>query len=269
MNYYYSTDGNNVLGPHSLDDLLAHYRSGAIPESTHVCAEGQQEWQSIASLAPQQQLQPPPQQTIQARVDKTVTAATDRLQKFLGDEQDATVVQKVHARALELCTQGEDIKYIAVQKKPIVTIAPDAVLLTNKRVIIFRPKLIGMSFEDFPWRDVHDVHVKEGLLGATFSVQPIGGKLVEVNSLPKAQARKLYQFGQEMEEQVHHQRRQRDLEDKRAAAGGIVLGTHGIPGASHAEDPMQKLHQLKGLLDQGLITQQEYDTKKADILSRF
>ena len=224
-------------------------------------------------IVPEPPRQPPPEAptppTIQTRVDQTVTAATDRLQKFLGDEQDATVVKKVHARALELCTQGEDIKYIAVQKKPIVTISPDAVLLTNKRVIIFRPKLIGMSFEDFPWRDVHDIHVKEGLFGATFSVQPIGGKRVEVDCLPKAQARKLYQFGQEMEEQVHHQRRQRDLEDKRAAAGGIVLGGGGFPGAAPTEDPMQKLQQLKSLHEQGLISAQEYETKKADILSRF
>lgn len=270
MNYYYSTDGTEVLGPHSLDDLLAHYRSGALPATTNICAEGQEEWQRIDSLAqPPPQPKAQPQPTIQARVDKTVTAATDRLQKFLGDEQDAAVVQKVHARALELCTQGEDIKYIAVQKKPIITISPDAVLLTNKRVIIFRPKLIGMSFEDCPWRDVHDIHVKEGLLGATFSVQRIGGKRVEVDSLPKAQARKLYQFGQEMEEQVHHQRRQLDLEDKRAAAGGIHLGGAGFPGAAPAEDPMQKLQQLKNLHAQGLISEQEYETKKADILSRF
>lgn len=268
MNYYYSPDGNQVLGPHTLDELLAHHRSGALPGTTQVCAEGQKEWQRIDSFGP-----PPPllksQPTIQERVDKTVTAATNHLQKFLGEEQDAAVVQRVHARALELCTQGENIKYIAVQKKPIVTIAPDAVLLTNKRVIIFRPKLFGMSFEDFPWRDVEDIHVKEGLLGATFSVQPVSGERVEIDSLPKAQARKLYQFGQEMEEQVHHQRRQHDLEDKRAAAGGIVLGAGGFRGEAPAEGPMQKLQQLKGLLDQGLISQQEYDTKKADILSRF
>jgi hypothetical protein len=270
MNYYYSTDGNEVLGPHSLDELLAHYCSGALPATTNICAEGQEEWQRIDSFAqPPPQPEPQPQPTVQERVDKTVTAAADRLQKFLGDEQDAAVVEKVHARARELCTQGEDIKYIAVQKKPIVTISPDAVLLTNKRVIIFRPKLIGMSFEDCPWRDVHDIHIKEGLLGATFSVQRIGGKRVEVDSLPKAQARKLYQFGQEMEEQVHHQRRQRELEDKRAAAGGIHLGGAGILGAAPAEDPMQKLQQLKSLHEQGLISEQEYQTKKEDILSRF
>jgi membrane protease subunit (stomatin/prohibitin family) len=35
------------------------------------------------------------------------------------------------------------------------------------------------------------------------------------------------------------------------------------------EDPMQKLQQLKGMFEAGLITQEEYDEKKADILSRF
>jgi hypothetical protein len=97
----------------------------------------------------------------------------------------------------------------------------------------------------------------------------MSGRCVEVDSLPKAQARKLYQFGQEMEEQVHHQRRQRELEDKRAAAGGIHLGAGGFPGAVPNDDPMQKLQQLKALHEQGLISATEYEAKRADILSRF
>jgi len=213
---------------------------------------------------------PPPLPTVRSRVDQKIAETADRFQRFLNEEQDPAVVQKVHSRASELCTQGEDIKYIAVQKKPIVTIAPDAVLLTNRRVIVFRPKLLGMTFEDVPWRDVHDIHVKEGLLGATFTVKRIGGQVIAVDSLPKAQARKLYQFGQEMEEQVHHQRRQRDLEDKRAAAGGIMIAGAGFPAApSTAEDPMQKLQQLKAFHEQGLISAQEYDSKKAEILSKM
>jgi hypothetical protein len=52
MNYYYSTDGNKVLGPHSLDELLARHRSGALPGTTQVCAEGQKTWQRIDSFDP-------------------------------------------------------------------------------------------------------------------------------------------------------------------------------------------------------------------------
>jgi membrane protease subunit (stomatin/prohibitin family) len=36
-----------------------------------------------------------------------------------------------------------------------------------------------------------------------------------------------------------------------------------------AEDPMAKLQQLKKMLDAGLITQDEYDQKKADILAQM
>ncbi len=43
-----------------------------------------------------------------------------------------------------------------------MTIAPDSVLLTNKRVIIFRPTLLGMSFEDYLWIQVIDIHMHEG-----------------------------------------------------------------------------------------------------------
>lgn len=35
------------------------------------------------------------------------------------------------------------------------------------------------------------------------------------------------------------------------------------------EDPLQKMMQLKGMLDAGLITESEYNTKKADLLSKM
>ncbi|HUV95700.1 MAG TPA: SPFH domain-containing protein [Anaerolineae bacterium] len=41
------------------------------------------------------------------------------------------------------------------------------------------------------------------------------------------------------------------------------------PQAPAAEDPLATLKKLKGMLDAGLITQSEYDAKKADILSRM
>lgn len=50
MNYYYSTDGTEVLGPCSLDELLADVQSGALPLTATICAEGQQDWKSIRTL---------------------------------------------------------------------------------------------------------------------------------------------------------------------------------------------------------------------------
>lgn len=43
----------------------------------------------------------------------------------------------------------------------------------------------------------------------------------------------------------------------------------GVATQSQTDDPTVKLKKLKGLLDQGLITQEEYDAKKKDILSQI
>jgi len=39
--------------------------------------------------------------------------------------------------------------------------------------------------------------------------------------------------------------------------------------SSSSESPMRTLKQLKRMLDEGLITQADYEAKKADILSRI
>lgn len=41
------------------------------------------------------------------------------------------------------------------------------------------------------------------------------------------------------------------------------------PPAPSTEDPKQKLTQLKGMLDEGLITEAEYESKKAEILTEI
>ena len=195
------------------------------------------------------------------------------LKKFLSEEQDPGVVRQVFARVKQIITSGEEILYIAVQKN-LVNFSPDCVVLTNKRFIVYRPKMLGgVNFEDYIWRDLKDAQLSEGIVHATLVLHTVAGAVIRIEHLPKAQARKLYSFAQEMEENVREQRRARDLEDKRAAAGGILLqSAPSLPqmsAPSSQEDPVQKLKKLKSMLDEGLITSQEYETKKTDILSRL
>jgi hypothetical protein len=99
------------------------------------------------------------------------------IEKFLNDEQDPKTVEKVYTRLTDLLTTGEDILYIAVQKKPVVNILPDCIALTNKRVLFFTPANLGLSikFIDFVWKDIIDVYTKEEIIGAIFSVKTTGG----------------------------------------------------------------------------------------------
>ncbi len=196
------------------------------------------------------------------------------LNKFVNEEQDPAIVEQVHSKVSQILTDGEDIHYIAVQKKLVMNVSPDCVVLTNKRFIIYKPKLLGrVEFEDYIWRDLQNAHVKEGMRSATLTMETLGGRQFAVDNLPKAQARKLYTLAQGMEERVKEERRLRELEEKRAAAGGITMHTN-IPPTTQTQEaiqdsPVQKLKQLKDMLDLGLVSQEEYDKTKASILSRM
>lgn len=198
------------------------------------------------------------------------------LKNFLNEDQDPKAVEKLAGKLQGILMRDETVEYIAVQKKPAVNISPDCIALTNKRVIFCRPKNLGfsMDFEDCIWKDVVDCHLKEGILGAEITIRTLKG-MNKMDYLPKAQARKLYTIAQEQEEIQRDYRRQRDLEDKRAAAGGGVVVTANIPAQnptqieSKQDDPLAVLQKLKALLDNGLISQDEYNSKKTEVLSRL
>ncbi|MDB5125224.1 MAG: hypothetical protein JWP94_3353 [Mucilaginibacter sp.] len=215
------------------------------------------------------------------------------IEKFLNEEQDPKTVEKIYLRLADLLTTGEEILYIAVQKKPIVNLFPDCVALTNKRILFFTPANLGLTikFVDFVWKDIIDVYTKEEIIGAIFSVKTTNGAEMGVDYLPKIQARKLYQYAQERKEAEREARRLRDLEEKRAESGAIqfenAARVAAQPAAFEAEPEQihvqsvqppaqeapkadeltEKLKKLRMLFDNGLISQEEYNHKKLDLLS--
>ncbi|MDB5023065.1 MAG: hypothetical protein JWP78_820 [Mucilaginibacter sp.] len=214
------------------------------------------------------------------------------IEKFLNDQQDPKAVEKVYTRLVDLLTTGEEIIYIATQKKPLVNLLPDCVALTNKRVLFFTPANLGLSikFIDFVWKDIADVFTKEEIIGAVFSVKTTNGSEMGVDYLPKVQARKLYQYAQERKEAEREARRLRELEQKRAESGSINLADRAsgpiqpsapepqaAPVASAAVHPdapkpdelTEKLKKLRTLFDNGLISQEEYNHKKLELLSEL
>lgn len=203
------------------------------------------------------------------------------INQFLADEQDEAAVRKILPKLTELLTRDESIDYIAVQKKLVMNISPDAVVLTNKRLIFVQPSLFGMQFQDYPWREVQDVHMSEQMIGATLTCRTTTGKHHALDSIPKKQARRAYAYAQAVEEQAYDKRQQLELEKMRAAAGGVVLHApsapsmppalpaQGTPAAVAADDPLASLAQLKKLLLAELITEDEFNAKKAEILARL
>jgi hypothetical protein len=150
--------------------------------------------------------------------------------------------------------------------------------------LFFSPGNLGLTikFVDFVWKDIVDVYTKEEIIGAIFSIKTINGAETGVDYLPKIQARKLYQYAQERKEAEREARRLRDLEEKRAESGSVQFETtaratpaepepvHAAPVTQDAPKPdelTEKLKKLRMLFDNGLISQEEYNHKKLDLLN--
>ncbi len=126
----------------------------------------------------------------------------DQLKNFLNEDQDPKAVEKIAGKLEDLLMKDEEIAYIGVQKKPAINVFPDAIALTNRRIIICRPKNLGLSldFTDYSWDEVTGSFVKENILGSEFSFSTRTGINVSMEYLPKSQARRIYAYAREQAE---------------------------------------------------------------------
>jgi len=205
------------------------------------------------------------------------------IDKFLSDEQDVKAVEKVIFKLNDLLTSGEEIHYLAVQKKPAVNLLPDSIAVSNKRIFYCEPGNLGltMNFKDISWRNIKEVSFKEEFFGAKFICVPVHGENIVTEFIPRQQARKLYQAATE---QLEHFRKEAAGENRQALyqtltadieeaqlveeETPVIVETPVMVETETAEDEItQKLRKLKKLYDSQLITLEEYENKKADILN--
>jgi hypothetical protein len=206
------------------------------------------------------------------------------IEQFLTDHQDPRTAEKVLGKLQEMLTSSETIIYLAIQKKPAVTIMPDCIAVTNKRIVFCIPENLGLTtvYKTFPWVAIKEVLFKEELFGSEFTTIPKRGQNIAIDFIPKVQARKLYQFCNEQMEKTTNlsgfEEKNSFLQNENIGddyASYIEVENNTIPVINEAkiaepEDEITlKLQKLKNLYQKQLISQEEYDNKKAEILSRF
>jgi len=123
----------------------------------------------------------------------------DHIKKFLNEEQDPKAVEKITSKLNDLLMKNEEVGYIGVQKKPAITVFPESIVLTNKRIILCKPKNLGLSmdFIDYDWDDVAATFVKENILGSEFSFSTKSDLTISIDYIPKTQARKIATYAKE------------------------------------------------------------------------
>lgn len=194
------------------------------------------------------------------------------IDQYLTDEQDPKTAEKVLNKLRDMLTSGEVIVYLAIQKKPAVTLMPDCIAVTSKRLVFCLPGNLGLTtnFITFTWADIKEVSFKEEFFGAKFLAIPQKDENVAIDYIPKTQARKLYQYcNEQLEKEREH--RERKSEDRPQIPAEVKPSESTVPEpVSSAEDEItQKLKKLKTLFEKQLITQEEYEHKKAEILSQL
>lgn len=199
---------------------------------------------------------------------------------YLSDDQDPKTAEKVLGKLSDMLTSGEAVIYLAIQKRPAVTLIPDCIAVTNKRIVFCIPENLGLTtnYITFTWAEVKEVSFKEEFFGSKFITIPQRGENISIDYIPKVQARKLFQYCNEQLEKhklipsgPETTLQNENLSDDYASYIEVKDEDSTVKSTikDMEDDLTQKLKKLKILFEKQLISQDEYERKKADILSQL
>jgi len=174
-----------------------------------------------------------------------------------------------------LLTAGETLEAWAVQHRLYaLTHRRACIAATSGRFISLTRRLLGgYESADIRWQDLRETRIGAGILAAdltlvaqTSSDLNIGSEINRVwtfSGLCKDQAQAIYRICQQHDQVWREKRRIRELEELRAKSGGVQIG----PGQSEESEPTRRLRQAREMLDAKLISDSEFESIKAKIVS--
>jgi putative oligomerization/nucleic acid binding protein/PH (Pleckstrin Homology) domain-containing protein len=198
---------------------------------------------------------------------------------------DEPGISRALAALRSLLIPGEELLTHAVQRR-LFALTHRRVIAgaTSGRLILLERGLFGgYAPQDVRWQDLQDAQLRVGIFGATLSVSVFGSadlataegprRMLRVEGLRKEQAQEVYRACQAQEQAWREKRRVRELEELRAKSGGINLSGGLGGGGGAAGDGSQalagRLQRAKEMLQQGLLTDAEFEQVKARILSEL
>lgn len=187
-------------------------------------------------------------------------------------------------KAITECLQsvlisGETVESTAIQRRVFALFhRRRLVAATNNRFIgLKRWVLGGFELQGIRWQDLTEVEISVGMIGANLSVTALREPdlateqsrrvFYKYTGLRKSEAEAVYRICQAQEQAWRERRRLREIEELRAKSGGVQLAVGNAAGNGE-QDPTDRLAHAKKMLDQNLISDSEYFTIKAQILSR-
>jgi hypothetical protein len=191
-----------------------------------------------------------------------------------------------------LLTAGESLEAWAVQHRLFaLTHRRACIAATSGRFISLQRRLLGGYVSaDIRWQDLKETRISAGILAADLTLVAQSSSDLNIGSevnrvwtfagLCKDQAQAMYRICQQHDQVWREKRRIRELEELRAKSGGVQFGSAaaygaadgssaaGAAGAAGAEsEPARRLRQAREMLDAKLISDSEFESIKAKIVS--
>jgi hypothetical protein len=185
-----------------------------------------------------------------------------------------------------LLTTGETLEAWAVQHRLFaLTHRRACIAATSGRFIsLSRHLLGGYDSADIRWQDLKETRIRAGVIAADLTLVAQASSDLNISSevnrvwtfegLCKDQAQAIYRICQQHDQVWREKRRVRELEELRARSGGVQIGAgagSAAAGTTAAEggesDAARRLRQAHEMLDAKLISDAEYESIKAKIIS--
>jgi hypothetical protein len=181
-----------------------------------------------------------------------------------------------------LLTSGETLEAWAAQRRLYALGHRRALIAaTSGRFISLKRRLFGgYDSADIRWQDLKETRISAGIIAADLiliaqssSDLNIGAEVNRVWSfegLHKDQAQAMYRICQQHDQVWREKRRVRELEELRAKSGGVQISgqpAYHADAAGAESEPARRLRQAREMLEAKLISDSEFETIKAKIVS--
>ncbi|HEY3656868.1 MAG TPA: hypothetical protein VGL34_18000 [Steroidobacteraceae bacterium] len=201
-----------------------------------------------------------------------------------GSAPDDETTHRALATLRGLLTTDETLEAWAMQHRLFALNHRRAcIAATSGRFISLQRRLLGgYDSADIRWQDLKETRIRAGIISAdltlvaqTSSDLNIGSEINRVwtfEGLRKDQAQSIYRICQQHDQVWREKRRIRELEELRAKSGGVQIGSGPSPysnadAAGAESEPARRLRQAREMLDAKLISDSEFESIKAKIVS--
>src|SRR3981189_2304293 len=182
-----------------------------------------------------------------------------------------------------LLTTDETLEAWAMEHR-FVALKPRraCIAATSGRFISLNRRLLGgYESADIRWQDLKETRISAGILAADLTLIAqassdlnLGSEVNRVwtfTGLRKDQAQAMYRICQQHDQVWREKRRIRELEELRAKSGGVQISGQPAYGSTDAaggeSEPARRLRQAREMLEAKLISDSEFESIKAKIVS--